>query len=439
MLGSHNLIITNHHVIRQAKDLVAAIPNGGTVPLKVLTYDIARDLALVQSTSPLPSVLTLPWANDAELGLGESLVVLGYPFPSSDNPLQCSTSITVTRGVFSGRLKIRGQPLLQTDAALNPGVSGGLAVTAAGSFAGMAVSGLEPTAAESVGFLIPASEIQMRLDEWLPKLETGELESSQNLIAFVSDRDGDDDIYIMDVNGNNLMQYTDAEGADLFPAWSPSGEYIAFHSNRSGDFDLFLMDLTGASQPLTDSIAEEGHAAWSPDGTQIMYASNKDGDFDIHLLTVADGTGYVVTIDPGADYAPSWSPDGTGVAFHSDRHGNSDILLYIGTDLRRLTTDPGDDSFPKWSPDGTLIAFVSNRDGNENIYTVSETGEIIRLTTNPGADVFPAWSPDSSKIVFASDRDGDFDIYVMDADGSNTEQLTNNLGRDTHPAWSPPL
>ena len=83
----------------------------------------------------------------------------------------------MTQGIFSGRLNVLGQPVLQTDAALNPGVSGGLAITSTGSFAGMAVSGLSPTTAESDAFLIPASEIQIRLDEWLPKLETGDLQA----------------------------------------------------------------------------------------------------------------------------------------------------------------------------------------------------------------------------------------------------------------------
>ena len=121
--------------------------------MNVLTYDRERDLALLQASSTLPAVETLPLNTDTDLRLGESILVLGYPFPGSQSPNDCSESITVTRGIVSGRINILGQELIQTDAALNPGVSGGLAITSSGTIAGMAVAGLTPDVAEGVGFL----------------------------------------------------------------------------------------------------------------------------------------------------------------------------------------------------------------------------------------------------------------------------------------------
>jgi len=107
----------------------------------------------------------LVWGDDTTLALGSQLVVLGYPL--------CSESITVTSGVFSGRLTVRGHSLLQTDAALNAGVSGGLAVTATGANVGLAVSGLPDR--ENVGFLIPANEIETLVDRWVAQAAAGRL------------------------------------------------------------------------------------------------------------------------------------------------------------------------------------------------------------------------------------------------------------------------
>ena len=223
LLGTDGLILTNYHVVTGAPSLLATTANGSQATLTVLTYDRERDLALLQATSTIPEPEPLGWADDAVLNLGTPILVLGYPFPSSRSPSDCSESITVTRGVLSGRIEILDQPLLQTDAALNPGVSGGLAVTAAGMVAGLAVSGLAPATAESVGFLIPASAIEARLATWLPQLAAGQLEppAVPDQIAFASDRDGDGDIYVMDADGGNVRQLTDDPGADGYPDWSP--------------------------------------------------------------------------------------------------------------------------------------------------------------------------------------------------------------------------
>jgi S1-C subfamily serine protease len=175
LLGSVGLVLTNHHVIQGADLLVATTSDGSQAALKVLTYDEERDLALLQTTSTLPEPGAIPINADSDPGLGESIFVLGYPFPSSQSPTSCSESVTVTRGIVSGRINILGQDLIQTDAALNSGVSGGLAITGTGAIAGMAVARLTPDLAESVGFLIPTSAIVESLTEWLTQLAAGQL------------------------------------------------------------------------------------------------------------------------------------------------------------------------------------------------------------------------------------------------------------------------
>ena len=311
LLGNSGLVLTNYHVIRGADSLAATTVDGTRSALEVLTYDKERDLALLQATSTLPALATIPLNTDTDLRLGESIFVLGYPFPGSQSPNACNESITVTHGRLSGRINIRGQEWLQTDAALNPGVSGGLALTSTGVIAGMAVSGLTPDLAESVGFLIPVSAIVERLTEWLPRLAAGTLEPPPILgqIAFMSDRDGDSNIYVMDADGGNVQQLTDDPPWDWDPAWSPDGTRIAFHSDRDGDEDIYVMDADGGNvRQLTDDPGWDWDPAWSPDGTRIAFNSDRDGDWDIYVMDADGGSVLQLTDDPGRDWAPAWPP-----------------------------------------------------------------------------------------------------------------------------------
>ena len=106
-------------------------------------------------------------------------------------------------------------------------------------------------------------------------------------IAFYSNRDGNFEIYVMDVDGNNPRRLTINPAVDAGPSWSPSGKKIAFHSNRSGDYDIFVMDTDGSNQiNLTNSPdADDSEPDWSPDGESIAYQSKDTGHYDIFVMS----------------------------------------------------------------------------------------------------------------------------------------------------------
>ncbi len=84
-------------------------------------------------------------------------------------------------------------------------------------------------------------------------------------IAFVSNRDGNGEIYVIDADGKNLRRVTKDEGEDSNPTWSPDGEWIAFASNRDGDLEIYVVrpDGKGLLQ-LTDNPTHDSEPAWSP-------------------------------------------------------------------------------------------------------------------------------------------------------------------------------
>lgn len=79
----------------------------------------------------------------------------------------------------------------------------------------------------------------------------------KELIAFVSNIDGDAEIFMVNTDGSNLKKLTDNERTDINPVWSPDGERIVFVSDRNGTFELFLMNEDGsAQQPIPMNIQQ---------------------------------------------------------------------------------------------------------------------------------------------------------------------------------------
>jgi Tol biopolymer transport system component len=268
---------------------------------------------------------------------------------------------------------------------------------------------------------------------------------SQGLIAFVSTRDGNGEIYVMDPGGENVRRLTNWRQWDGYPTWSPDGAKIAYYSYLgSKDWVIKVMDADGGNQrQVTDNGICDGAPHWSPDGTHIAYSSDADCTAthrEVYVMNVDGSNQTNLTQNDADDMGSSWSPDSQQIVFSSDRDGDYEIYVMDanGGNVRQLTENNGQDMMAAWSPGGDQIAFVSDRDGNDEIYVMDVRGNNVeRLTDTPAVDWFPTWSPDGSQVVFNSQRDGNLEIYVMDADGGNVRRLTNSPGDDFNAVWQP--
>ena len=259
-------------------------------------------------------------------------------------------------------------------------------------------------------------------------------------LAFVSDRDGNDEIYVMDANGDNLTRLTNNDSPDWRPVWSPYGR-LAFSSDRDGNDEIYVMDANGDNLTrLTNNDSTDWRPVWSPDGRRLAFTSWRDGDNEIYVID-ADGDNLTRLTFQGDDESPAWSPDGRRLAFHSWRGwlmGGYWRIYVMDADGGNIARLSGGGVFPVWSPDGRRLAFDSARDGDNEIYVIDTDGDnLTRLTDNDSDDWSPVWSPDGLRLAFVSERDGNDEIYVIGVDGDNLTRLTFHDARDWSPVWSP--
>ena len=283
----------------------------------------------------------------------------------------------------------------------------------------------------------PENLTQHAADDRLP-----DVSPERNEILFVSNRDSDNNIYRMFVNGSPLQKLTSSSSDNISPKWSPNAQKIAFVSNRDGNYEIYLMDKSGNSETrLTETLQDELTPEWSPDSQKIVFVSKRDGNDEIYTVNTENYEEINLTRHPASDNLPFFSRDGQWITFISDRDNDDDLWIMgaNGTPLRKLTGDGIDKvGWYSWSPDGARIVFDSKVDGDYEIYSIKPDGNDLRkLTDNTYDDRFSSWFWNGEKIVFISNRDGNDEIYSMNVDGGNQVNVSNDTSDDALPAVSP--
>ena len=266
-------------------------------------------------------------------------------------------------------------------------------------------------------------------------------------IAFVSWRDGNSEIYVMDADGNNQIRLTNHPEEDSSPSWSPDGARIAFVSNRNGgNRQIYVMDSNGKNVKLLTNGSLGTNPAWSPDGQTIAYNWEVEGHSAI-ILIAPDGSNRRILVGdiPVLDSAPAWSPDSQRIAFVSWREGwtgDIGVMDADGRNPKRLTHTPNNERYPAWSPDGSKIAFTTVLEEDFVLSVMDADGTNQKILTEEVLDgrmqlVFhPAWSPDGRTIAYYFGQGLDRGIHLITADGEYLKRLGDvHKGGDSWPDW----
>jgi TolB protein len=180
------------------------------------------------------------------------------------------------------------------------------------------------------------------------------------------------------------------------PAFSPDGSQIAFNTNRDDNNDVWVVNVDGSNlRRLTNNPAIDTSPTWSPNGQQIAFVSDRTGAPQVYVIG-ADGTGLRrLTYETYCD-RPTWSPAPYNEIAYSSRTGpghDIKVLDLATNEVRQLTFGLGSNESPSYSPNGRHIAFTSSRgSGQKQIYTIGRDGKGLRRITSIGNNEMAAWS-----------------------------------------------
>lgn len=274
---------------------------------------------------------------------------------------------------------------------------------------------------------------------------TGTRGVSATEIAFISDRTGKRELYVMAADGRNQRAATRSGTLKMAPEWVPDGRailYVAYNGLQPGLF------LTSRSKEITPGPILQRvmaglpkyRARFDPTSDELAMVSSVDGAAEIFRVGRKGNETHRLTNHPAIDISPAWSPDGREIVFVSDRSGAPQIYIMDrdGGNLRRLTFTGSYNSSPAWSPDGRWIVYETRVRGQFDIWLIDPSGQInFPIVQHAQTDEAPSWSPDGRKIVFNSQRRGRDDIYIMDWNGENIRRLTQDSGRNIQAVWGP--
>ena len=279
-----------------------------------------------------------------------------------------------------------------------------------------------------------------------------------------------------------VAQITKGNPANFSPSFSPDGAQIAFASSRLGNNEIYLMDVNGSNlqQVTFTPDFNEDAPRFLGDSLYLVHSREPKSAGEIHIVLQSDGTTpvytgiYAIHLNRKVTHellplglgvrAPCLSPDWKRVVYEASRNRTLDLYTLDLHDINLenmgeytivptpITDSEADEGSPTFFPDGKRIAFVSaGPEGTgprravpgrskplHQIYTINIDGSDEKhLNPNPYDCYSPVIAPDGKTVAFVSGRMDDIEIYLMDIDGTNERRITSGIGVSVQPAFSP--
>ena len=220
-------------------------------------------------------------------------------------------------------------------------------------------------------------------------------------------------------------QITFEQARIQFTAMSPDGQHLLFSSDRGGNVDVWMLPMDGGDVvQLTTSLAPDWAPSWSPDGTEVVFYSYRSGNRDLWAMPVAGGAARQLTKTEASDLVPDWSPRGDLISFSTSRGGASEVWVMKadGSEPRRIGRGLG----ATWTHDGETLVLMHD-DQSLWIHPI-EGGAPRKLTGGPlGAK--GVWSRDGKTLFSAGRNEREGNIWAVSSSDQTERKATDFVGR----------
>lgn len=244
------------------------------------------------------------------------------------------------------------------------------------------------------------------------------------------------EIFVCDFDGFESVQLTEDRVINASPEWIPGMRGLVYMSNRDGNSDIYSHDLrTGARAAVARYSGSNLSPSVSPDGRRIAMVLSRGGNVHLWVANL-DGSGAEQLTRGQMDASsPCWSPKGDTICFAST--GGGYPLLYTiparGGTARKLNTGLANTTEPDWSPDGRWIAFTRMSKGeNFKIYVIPAAGGLAQEISD-GED--PCWGPNSRTLAINVRKNNERRLRLLDVPTRQYKDLPLNSGSCSQPSW----
>lgn len=226
-----------------------------------------------------------------------------------------------------------------------------------------------------------------------------------------SDIDNNKEIYLKSRNDNlvynpdektNSVRLTNNPASDIEPAISPNGKRVAFSSDREGNYDLYLLDIN--SMELEQITFSEGFdntdPVWSSDGTKLYFETDRNGNSDIYSITLSDGIEEAFLNSDANEIDITFAFEEPFYAYSSDESGTFKVLVFEEDSTPIQLEFYGDHVDPTFSKDGNLLAFIAKSDNSSSlqVYSTRLDWYVFGRSASSSNYLAPAFATDNALL-----------------------------------------
>ena len=232
------------------------------------------------------------------------------------------------------------------------------------------------------------------------------------------------------LNDRSILREENVECA--YPRLSKDKNFILYQSNKTGNWQLYILEInTGGQKRITSDNFNNNFPDWSADNKYIAFVSDRNGNEEIYMMTRDGKNLRRITNHPARDIHPYFSPDGQYLLFNSTRTNQSlDIFRYnlVTGKTEQLTNTPRDhETCARYDPEIKEIVFLRNNETSDDVFVMNmNNGLTENISDTPFVmDGWPMYSPDGKWIYFSSLENGSYSIYRIKTDGSDKIQISH--------------